>query len=144
MILQTKRSFGDKIKHNQKYHIDTVWTVNDVLSWSTPFFSKGCGSTQKGMDQLKTSLTVHTVQWDWRYALLFLGTNLLAPFLQIFWHCVDHLLHPVSYLFHSFEREPLKLNWCHIPRGFVQVGIPNFIYFSKKSIFLPFLIVNLL
>ena len=32
----------------------TVWTVNDVLSRSTPFFSKGCGSTQKGMDRLKS------------------------------------------------------------------------------------------
>ena len=29
----------------------TVWTVNDVLSQSTPFFAKGC---QKGMDRLKS------------------------------------------------------------------------------------------
>ena len=31
-----------------------MWTVNDVLSQSTPFFSKGCGLTQKGMDWLKS------------------------------------------------------------------------------------------
>ena len=37
----------------KKLEYCTVWTVNDVLSRSTPFFSKGCGSTQKGMDRLK-------------------------------------------------------------------------------------------
>ena len=36
----------------------TVWTVNDVLSRSTPFFPKGYGSTQKGMDWLKSKCTL--------------------------------------------------------------------------------------
>ena len=41
---------------------NTVWTVNDVLSWSTTFFSKVCGSTQKGMDQFKSRVWIDSIK----------------------------------------------------------------------------------
>ena len=44
----------------------TVWTVNDVLSRSIPFYWVDPYSISfwgKGMDRLKTSLTVHTVRF---------------------------------------------------------------------------------
>ena len=56
-------------KSKSHNHEHTVWTVNDVLSRSTPFYwvnpscQKGVDrlNSKKGGDPLKTSLTVHTV-----------------------------------------------------------------------------------
>ena len=42
---QPKSSQNDKKMAKKELTQITVWTVNDVLSRSNPFFSKGCGST---------------------------------------------------------------------------------------------------
>ena len=60
----------------------------------------------------------------------------------LFHNCYHCEMLVLSFFF--VDRESLKLNWCHIPKGFVHVEFQSSSTFQRSQFSFPFLIVNLL